>query len=87
MEKQEATKRYIDEDSVARQKWKEEERRRMENENMQILKFASLQQEREEERMESKRAQEEAKAMVQRNVSQFLSIFIYLFLILAICYN
>ena len=88
MEKQIATKRYIEEDSVARQKWKQLERRRMEEENMEILKFASLQQEREEERMENKRAQEEAKATVQKNVSIKLMIALIsscLFICLFVC--
>lgn len=45
----------------------------MEQENMEILKFATLQQHREEDRMENKRQQEEAKASVQKNVSQVFS--------------
>ena len=70
--KQHATKRYIDEFKLAREDWKKKEKDRLEEENMQILKFASMQQVREEERMENKRAQEEAMAAVQKNVSTSL---------------
>ena len=69
MEKKQATRRYVDEFKKKRQEWKDQEKQRLEEENVRILEFARMQQAREEDRMESKRQEEEAKALVQAKVS------------------
>ena len=69
MEKKHATRRYVDEFKKKRQEWKDQEKQRLEEENLRILDFARMQQAREEDRMESKRQEEEAKAVVQAKVS------------------
>ena len=69
MEKKHATRRYVDEFKKKRQEWKDQEKQRLEEENVRILEFARMQQAREEDRMESKRQEEEAKALVQAKVS------------------
>ena len=68
LEKQNATRRYMDEFKSKRQEWKHMEKDRLEEENHRILEFATLQQAREEDRMESKRQAEEAKSLVQDKV-------------------
>lgn len=68
-DKQAATKRFIDESSIAREEWKLREKARLEEENHQILKFAQMQQAREEDRMENQKLKEELKTKVQQNVS------------------
>ncbi|PIK60233.1 putative meiosis-specific nuclear structural protein 1 [Apostichopus japonicus] len=69
-EKQAATKRFIDESSIAREEWKLREKARLEEENHQILKFAQMQQAREEDRMENQKLKEELKTKVQQNLTE-----------------
>ena len=51
-----------------RDEWKVQEKARLEAENAEIARFASLQKQREEERQEAKKEQEEFRSAVQSEV-------------------
>ena len=71
-QKQELTKRYIEEDQRMRDEWKKQEKARLEAENAEIAQFAALQKQRESERQEAKKEQEEFRTAVQSKVKQRL---------------
>ena len=68
LEKQHATRSYVEEFKRQRESWKEKERQRMEEENRRIMEFSKLQSQREGARMEAKREVEEARSRVQKEV-------------------
>ncbi len=68
LEKQQATKRYIDEFKTAREDWKRAEKAKLEEENRRIKEFADQQRLREQAQQAAKLEMEEAKDRVRAKV-------------------
>jgi len=69
LEKQKATRAYIEEFKQKRDQWKEEELARQEAENRKILEFASMQTNRESSRMEDAKEREEQMSNLQMRLA------------------
>ena len=69
LEKQKATREYIEEFMAKREEWRAHEKKLMEEENERILHFAMQQQEREEERMQAQQVKTLEFADVQNKLS------------------
>lgn len=69
LEKQRATRAYIEEFKAKREQWKKEELQRQQEENRKILEFAQQQTNRETSRMDAARVKEEAMSKLQEDLS------------------
>lgn len=70
LEKQQATRAYIEEFKEKREQWKKEERERQDEENRKLKKFSEMQTTREQDRMKSVRDREEKLYQLQERLGQ-----------------
>ena len=71
-DKKDLEKAFVEEFKLKREEWKQKERERLEQENREIARFASLQADREQARQAAKKEQEESRAHVQQGVSVYI---------------
>ena len=70
VEKQQATKRFVEEFMEKREEWKRMQRACLEQENQRILKYASMQKNRKDERLAELREREKARSEMLEQISE-----------------